>query len=77
MPTHYLEIRGNGFYYVVPFCSWNLPSFYMLGDFSADFFLQNKTHSKISFGKIIRVSNTVDPDQARHFVGPDLGPSCF
>ena len=25
----------------------------------------------------IRVSNSLDPDQARHFVGPDLGPNCF
>ena len=25
----------------------------------------------------ITVSNTLDPDQARHFVGPDLGPDCL
>ena len=25
----------------------------------------------------IRVSNSLDPDQARHFVGPDLGPNCL
>ena len=24
-----------------------------------------------------RVSNILDPDQARHFVGPDLGPKCL
>ena len=23
------------------------------------------------------MSNKLDPDQARHFVGPDLGPNCF
>ena len=23
------------------------------------------------------VSNSLDPDQAPHFVGPDLGPNCF
>ena len=23
------------------------------------------------------VSNSLDPDQARHFVGPDLGPNCL
>ena len=23
-----------------------------------------------------RVSNSLDPDQARHFVGPDLDPNC-
>ena len=25
----------------------------------------------------IRVSNSLDPDQARHFVRPDLGPNCL
>ena len=25
----------------------------------------------------ISVSNSLDPDQARHFVGPDLGPNCL
>ena len=25
----------------------------------------------------IRVSNCLDPDQARHFVMPDLGPNCL
>ena len=23
------------------------------------------------------VSNSLDPDQPRHFVGPDLGPNCL
>ena len=30
-----------------------------------------------SFRNTIRVSNSLDPDQARHFVGPDLGPDCL
>ena len=25
----------------------------------------------------IRVSNSLDPDQARHYVAPDLGPNCL
>ena len=25
----------------------------------------------------IRVSNSLDPDQARHFVGHNLGPNCL
>ena len=29
------------------------------------------------FFNTIRVSNSLDPDQARHFVGPDLGPNCL
>ena len=33
--------------------------------------------SKNSFRNIIRVSNSLDPDQARHFVRPNLGPNCL
>ena len=29
------------------------------------------------FRNTIRVSNRLDPDQARRFVGPDLGPTCL
>ena len=43
---------------------------------SADFFSKS-TFSKNSFRNTIRVSNSLDPDQARHFVGPDLGPNCL
>ena len=32
---------------------------------------------KNSFRSTIRVSNWLGPDQARHFVGPDLGPHCL
>ena len=39
--------------------------------FSKSFFFIN------SFRNTIRVTNSLDPDQARHFVGPDLGPSCL
>ena len=38
----------------------------------ADLF-QNQLFKKNSF----RVSNGLDPDQAGHFVGPDLGPASF
>ena len=27
--------------------------------------------------KFFRVSNSLDPDQDQHFVGPDLGPNCL
>ena len=33
--------------------------------------------SKTSFRNTIRVSNSLDPDQARQKVGPDLGPNCL
>ena len=42
---------------------------------SADFF--KSTFSKNSFRNTIRVSNSLDPDQARQNVGPDLGPNCM
>ena len=29
------------------------------------------------FRNAIRVSNSMDLDQTRHFVGPDLGPNCL
>ena len=32
---------------------------------------------KNSFRNAIRVSNTLDPDQAQRFVGPDLDPNCL
>ena len=42
---------------------------------SADFF------SKLIFSKILSripsVPNSLDPDQARQNVGPDLGPNCL
>ena len=43
---------------------------------SADFF-QNHLFQKTLSGKIIRVSSSLDADQAPHFVGPDLGPNCL
>ena len=43
---------------------------------SKDFF-SKLTFSKNSFRDTIRVSNSLDPDQARYFVGPDLDPNCF
>ena len=30
-----------------------------------------------SLDAAFRVSNSLDPDQAQHFVGPDLGPNCL
>ena len=43
---------------------------------SAEFF-QKTTFSKNSLRNIIRVSNSLDPDQAGHSVGPDLDVNCF
>ena len=43
---------------------------------SADFFSKS-TFYKNSFMNTIRMSNRLDPDQTRHFVGPDLDPNCL
>ena len=43
---------------------------------SADYFSKS-TFSKNSFRNTIGVSNSLDPDQVRRFVGPDLGPNCL
>ena len=39
-------------------------------------FLKSSFLKKILSG-LPSVSNSLDPDQARHFVGPDLGPNCL
>ena len=50
----------------------------MLFLLSMDFFFFFKlTISKTSFRNTIRVSNSLDQDQAQCFVGPDLGPNCL
>ena len=50
----------------------------MLGKFefvlSADF-LKSFLFPKVYFRNTIRVSNSLDADQTRHFVGSDLGPN--
>ena len=40
-------------------------------------FFRNEFFRKIIFRNTIRVSNCLNPDQARHSVGPDLGPNCL
>ena len=39
--------------------------------------VSKKKNSKNSFRNSIGVSNSLDSDQDRHFVGPDLGPNSF
>ena len=43
---------------------------------SADF-LKKLTFSKRSFSNTIGMSNSLDPNQARRIVGPDLVPKCL
>ena len=48
----------------------NFACFLLSADFSQNLFFN-------SFRITIRVSNSLDPDQAQHFVEPDLGPNCL
>ena len=50
--------------------------FFMLFLSSADFFSKS-TFSKNFFRNTICVAIRLDPDQARHYVRPDLGPNCL
>ena len=43
---------------------------------SADVFFKINFFVKF-FQRIPSMLNSLDPDQARHFVGPDLGPNCL
>ena len=51
--------------------------FFPLFSMSVVFFRIKTFFKKIFFWDLIRVSNCLDPDQARHYVGPDLGPNCL
>ena len=51
--------------------SYFLPYADFLSIFSKLNFLKN------SFRNTTRVSNSLDPDQARQNIGPDLGPKCL
>ena len=43
---------------------------------SVDFF-SNSTFSKNSISNTIKVSNSLGPDEAPNFVGPELGQNCL
>ena len=54
-----------------------LGNFFMLLFSSADFFFSKLAFSKSSFRNTIIVSNSLDPEQAHYYVGPELGPICL
>ena len=41
------------------------------------FFSSKIAFFMISFSNTFRLSNSLDVDQARHYVGPDLGSNCL
>ena len=79
-----LECPGiNIFYYYLEVNVFEIfiRTFCMLGNFSCYcchlLTFSKLTFSKNSFRHTFRVSNSFDPDQDRHSVGPDLGPNCL
>ena len=44
---------------------------------SSAYFFSKLTFSKNSFRYTIKASKSLNPDQNRHYVGPDLGPNCL
>ena len=56
---------------VLVFAYWVILHAFLSIIFIINFFNNKK------FRNTIRVSNNLDPDQARHFVGPDLGSICL
>ena len=74
MYSEFKNGRGlNTFGNLELFATWEIFHAFLL---SAEFFSKS-TISKNSFRNTIWVSNRLDPDQARHSVGPDLGPNCL
>ena len=58
-------LAGQYIYHYLTLC--------LLANFAC--FYSKSTFLKNSFRNTIRVPNSLDPDQTRHF-GPDLGPNC-
>ena len=58
-------------------CLLTLHAGYLSCFFVVYWFFSKLTFLKNSFRNIIRVSKSLNPAQARHFVGPDLGPNCL
>ena len=67
-----LEFRVNSAFWVI------LHAFLLSADFSQNQLFDLKINFlKNSLRNSIKVSNSLDPDQAQRFVGPDLGPNCL
>ena len=70
----FLKIMSSFFFFFLTLCMLDnfTCSFVVCGFFLKICFFKKK---KKSFRNTIRVSNSLDPDHARHFVGHDLGPN--
>ena len=54
-----------------------IPIAYLLLSAIFEIFLTKSSFSKNSFRNTFRMSNSFDPDHARHSVGRDLGSNCL
>ena len=77
--TDWIQIRPDvlsGLIWVQTVCKGFAPSrLFML--YCRLLIFSKSTFTKNSFRNTIWVSNRLDPDQVRHFVGHDLGPNCL
>ena len=76
--SHWLKVQSRWFkIYIfakkcilISFCiAFSIPSHFIIVPYF--------TLRMLDFFNTIQVSNSLDSDQARHFVGPDLGPNCL
>ena len=80
--SHWLKVQSEWFknytfakkfilisFWIFEYCFFFITSYFII---VSDFTLW-----MLDFFNTIQVSKNLDPDQARHFVGPDLGPNCL
>ena len=75
LTPQYTSYGSQHYQVTFPFISLPPGEFFMF--FVVCCFFQNQLFRKIISRITIRVSNSLDPDQAGHFVGPDFGPNCL
>ena len=56
--------------------TFGVPREFFHAFFVVCYYFQNQISNKY-FRNTIKVSNSLDPGQARYFVGPGLGPNCL
>ena len=76
----YLILRESAYIQSIADASYNQQTGFSLElaclFLSADFFSKS-TFLKNSYMITLRVPNSVDPDQAQHFLGTHMGPNCL
>ena len=70
-------LTNHFFNYTISFIRFLSETLHLSIDFQCFLSFSKSTFSKITFRNTTRVSNSLDPDQARQFVGPDVDPNCL